>query len=155
MKPTLDSISAMWRQHFPDGDNKVGHALAKTLLADIVTWGREKDADRKRDIKKAVAEVKKPKETASEYPEDFVGFTPEQRGKEVAKLLDYKLFTRELTASELRELKDIFNLKAADQDIIIEQVDYTAIDPNGASIIDAVNWQIVEYNKKELSTTTR
>ena len=82
------------------------------------------------------------------YPDDFKGFTPEQRSEEVAKLLDYKLFTKELTASELRELKDIFNLKAKDQDIHIEQVDFRSIEPELADVVAAVEWQINEYNKE-------
>lgn len=53
-----------------------------------------------------------------------VRLTPEERAQEMADLLDEKLVSRELTASEIREMKDIFNLKAKDQDILIEQADF-------------------------------
>ena len=53
-----------------------------------------------------------------------VRLTPEERAQEMADFLDEKLVSRELTASEIRELKDIFNLKAKDQGILIEQVDF-------------------------------
>ena len=88
------------------------------------------------------------KAEGASYPDDFVVFTPEQRSEEVAKLLDYKLKTKELSASELRELKDIFNLKAKDQDIHIEQVDFRDVEPELADIVAAVEWQINDYNKE-------
>jgi hypothetical protein len=103
------------------------------------------------EIRVALAEQAKEAKATSAgatYPDDFKGFTPEQRSEEVAKLLDYKLYTKELTASELRELKDIFNLKAKDQDVIIEQVDFRSIEPELADIVAGVNWQINEYNSK-------
>ncbi len=73
--------------------------------------------------------------------------TPEERADELAKLLDSKLCSGEITASEIRELKDIFNLKAKDQDIHIQMIDYRSIDPENADVVAAVKWQILKYNE--------
>lgn len=79
----------------------------------------------------------------------FNGYTPEERADALAMMLDEKLHNKELTASEIRELKDVFNLKQKDQDITIVQSDFRVIDPESADIISAVNWQITEYNEKK------
>lgn len=123
--------------------NKVCWAMCKSIASEV-------NATQKLAVNEAIASNEaKAKAEGAEYPDDFVVFTPEQRAEEVAKLLDYKLKTKELTASELRELKDIFNLKVKDQDIHIEQVDFRAIEPELADVVAAVDWQIVEYNKGE------
>jgi len=129
------------KRAFPRLDNKAVHAFCKGLWSMILKW-------KKNEVTTAVAELRseltvKP----SSDIEGFEGYTPEERSAKVALLLDYKLHTKEMTASELREFKDIFNLKAQDQDIIIEQIDYTDIDPNNADIIKAVNWQIEVFNE--------
>ena len=136
-----DKLYAHIKQTFPELDNKTLNSYCVALWSDISAWHRS-------DKKEAVEKERKAQEVqGADYPDDFVMFTPEQRSEEVAKLLDYKLKTKELTASELRELKDNFNLKAKDQDILIEQVDFRAIDPELADVVAAVDWQIVEYNK--------
>jgi len=129
--------------------NQAIFAETKAILSDI----RLEHNKEKRAIEaefKAQLKAKDSVQAGAPYPDDFTGFTPEQRSEEVAKLLDYKLYTKELTASELRELKDIFNLKAKDQDVIIEQTDFRAIEPELADIVAAVNWQISDYNKPEV-----
>jgi len=135
-----------------DWDRQANQAIygeAKAILSEIrLEHNKEKraiEATFKAQLKEASEAV----QAGGAYPDDFAGFTPEQRSEEVAKLLDYKLYTKELTASELRELKDIFNLKAKDQDVIIEQTDFRAIEPELADIVAAVNWQIADYNKAE------
>jgi predicted amidohydrolase YtcJ len=142
-----------------DFEHEVKIALSLIRRSDDSTWNKAVYALGKRlhsvanaGVKRAVKEAKAANTTASgassvDYPDDFTGFTPEQRSAEVAKLLDWKLQTKELTASELRELKDIFNLKSADQDIHIEQVDFTSIEPELADIVAAVSWQITDFNK--------
>jgi hypothetical protein len=82
----------------------------------------------------------------SAYQAGSIRLTPEERAQELSDLLDEKLKNRELTASELREMKDIFNLKAKDQDIIIQMMDFRAIDPKMADIVKAVQWQIDDAN---------
>ena len=129
---------------------KASLTLTKDHNAEVWAVSKSLSSQINAEIKIAENEVKaKEEQSGSDYPDDFKGFTPEQRSEEVAKLLDYKLFTKELTASELRELKDIFNLKAKDQDIHIEQVDFRSIEPELADVVAAVEWQIVEYNKGE------
>jgi Ca2+-binding EF-hand superfamily protein len=61
-------------------------------------------------------------------------------------MLDEKLKNRELTASELREMKDIFNLKAKDQDIRIEMVDFSKAYPEEFDIINVVMEHINRKN---------
>ena len=128
---------------------KASLTLTKDHNAEVWAVSKSLSSQINAEIKIAENEVKaKEEQSGSDYPDDFKGFTPEQRSEEVAKLLDYKLFTKELTASELRELKDIFNLKAKDQDIHIEQVDFRAIEPELADVVAAVEWQINEFNQK-------
>jgi hypothetical protein len=105
---------------------------------------RELNEKHKTALDEAMA-IKAPPAPADDI-EGFEGYTPEERSAKVGLLLDYKLHTKEMTASELREFKDIFNLKSQDQDIIIEQVSYVDIDPDNADIIKAVNWQIKAFN---------
>jgi hypothetical protein len=81
-----------------------------------------------------------------EYQRASVRLTPEERAQELSDMLDEKLKNRELTASELREMKDIFNLKAKDQDILIQMMDFRAIDPKMADVVAAVGWQIESVN---------
>ena len=81
-----------------------------------------------------------------EFERASVRLTPEERAQELSDMLDEKLKNRELTASELREMKDIFNLKAKDQDIHIQMMDFRAIDPKMADVVAAVGWQIEEAN---------
>ena len=129
---------------------KASLTLTKDHNAEVWAVSKSLSSQINAEIKIAENEVKaKEEQSGSDYPDDFKGFTPEQRSEEVAKLLDYKLFTKELTASELRELKDIFNLKAKDQDIHIEQVDFRSIEPELADVVAAVEWQINEFNKEE------
>jgi len=128
---------------------KASLTLTKDHNAEVWAVSKSLSSQINAEIKIAENEVKaKEEQSGSDYPDDFKGFTPEQRSEEVAKLLDYKLFTKELTASELRELKDIFNLKAKDQDIHIEQVDFRSIEPELADVVAAVEWQINEFNQK-------
>ena len=128
---------------------KASLTLTKDHNAEVWAVSKSLSSQINAEIKLAENEVKaKEEQSGSDYPDDFKGFTPEQRSEEVAKLLDYKLFTKELTASELRELKDIFNLKAKDQDIHIEQVDFRSIEPELADVVAAVEWQINEFNQK-------
>ena len=146
MKSTLtpDALQSMFK-----GAIKLDKEYNSDVWAFFKGLGSQINAELTARVAEAKAEAKKDKKAdGAEYPDDFQGFTPEQRSEEVAKLLDYKLFTKELTASELRELKDIFNLKAKDQDIHIEQVDFRAVEPELADIVAAVNWQITEYNKE-------
>ena len=131
------------KRAFPKLDNKAVHAFCGGMWSQMLKW-------HKNELSQALAELRseltvKP----SSDIEGFEGYTPEERSAKVALLLDYKLHTKEMTASELREFKDIFNLKAQDQDIIIEQIDYTDIDPNNADIIKAVNWQIEAFNTED------
>jgi hypothetical protein len=128
------------KRAFPSLDNKKVHAFCKGLWSQILKW-------KKNELSQALAELRseltiKPADDI----EGFEGYTPEERSAKVGLLLDYKLHTKEITASELREFKDIFNLKAQDQDITIEQVSYADIDPDNADIIKAVNWQIEAFN---------
>jgi hypothetical protein len=139
-----DVLFADIKEAFPQLDNKEINRFCVKHWSNISAWHRK---DKKEGIDAVKAEAEKVS-SGAEYPDDFVLFTPEQRAEEVAKLLDYKLKTKELTASELRELKDIFNLKAKDQDIKIEQVDFRAVEPELADIVAAVEWQIIEYNKE-------
>jgi hypothetical protein len=139
-----DVLFADIKEAFPQLDNKEINRFCVKHWSNISAWHRK---DKKEGMDAVKAEAEKVS-SGAEYPDDFVLFTPEQRAEEVAKLLDYKLKTKELTASELRELKDIFNLKAKDQDIKIEQVDFRAVEPELADIVAAVEWQIIEYNKE-------
>ena len=87
---------------------KASLTLTKDHNAEVWAVSKSLSSQINAEIKLAENEVKaKEEQSGSDYPDDFKGFTPEQRSEEVAKLLDYKLFTKELTASELRELKDI------------------------------------------------
>ena len=138
-----DKLAAHIKQTFPELDNKALNTYCVALWSDISAWHRE---GKEKALEKVETKAKEAS-AGAEYPDDFEVFTPEQRSEEVAKLLDYKLKTKELTASELRELKDIFNLKAKDQDIHIEQVDFRSIEPELADVVAAVGWQIAEYNK--------
>jgi hypothetical protein len=80
----------------------------------------------------------------------FDGYaTPEERMIAVELLLDKKVDSGEITSSEFREFKDVFNLKQKDQDITINQADFRAVDPEGADIIKAVNWQIKVFNEDQ------
>ena len=72
---------------------------------------------------------------------------PRRAGKDLTDLLDEKLVSRELTASEIRELKDIFNLKAKDQGILIEQVDFRELIGEDAKAV--VEAEIKRANKTE------
>ncbi len=81
-----------------------------------------------------------------EYTRSSCRLTPEERAQELSDMLDEKLKNRELTASELREMKDIFNLKAKDQDILIQMMDFRSIDPKMADVVAAVGWQIGSVN---------
>jgi len=131
------------KRAFPKLDNKAVHAFTGGLWSLILKW-------HKNELAQATAKLRSELTVQpSDDIEGFEGYTPEERSSKVALLLDYKLHTKEMTASELREFKDIFNLKAQDQDIIIEQIDYTNIDPNNADIIKAVNWQIDVFNKAD------
>ena len=74
--------------------------------------------------------------------------TPEERAEAVGALLDDRLRKKELTAAELAQFKDLFNLRQKDQDIKIESVDYREVDLTVAEIIECVKRQIMEYNKE-------
>ncbi len=97
-----------------------------------------------------VAEVEVKAKVTSNLPL----LTPEERADELAKLLDNKLVTGEITASEIRELKDIFNLKAKDQDIHIQMIDYRSIDHDNADVVAAVKWQIMKFNEERSDLPT-
>ena len=88
----------------------------------------------------------KEEEAKKHVSTERVRLTPEERAQETADLLDEKLVSREITAAELRELKDIFNLKAKDQDIAIEMVDYSGVDPETFNVVDVVQEMIRRSN---------
>ena len=137
---TRETLYADVKRAFPSLNNKDVHAFCGAQWSTILKW-------KKNEVATATAELRS--ELTVKPTDDidgFEGYTPEERSAKVGLLLDYKLHTKEITASELREFKDIFNLKAQDQDITIEQIDYTSIDPNNADIIKAVNWQIEAFN---------
>jgi hypothetical protein len=127
------------------------HKEMKALLKD---WGADSKADSSRlwDFCKSVCERCDGEMAAmlaskkKEYQRASVRLTPEERAQELSDMLDEKLKNRELTASELREMKDIFNLKAKDQDILIQMMDFRAIDPKMADVVAAVGWQIESVN---------
>jgi Ca2+-binding EF-hand superfamily protein len=125
------------------------HKELKVLLKD---YDSKADSVKLWDFCKKVAEQSDSEMAAmlasrkKEFERASVRLTPEERAQELSDMLDEKLKNRELTASELREMKDIFNLKAKDQDIIIQMMDFRAIDPKMADIVKAVQWQIDDAN---------
>jgi hypothetical protein len=127
------------------------HKEMKALLKD---WGADSKADSSRlwDFCKSVCERCDGEMAAmlaskkKEYQRASVRLTPEERAQELSDMLDEKLKNRELTASELREMKDIFNLKAKDQDIRIEMVDFSKAYPEEFDIINVVMEHINRKN---------
>jgi hypothetical protein len=127
------------------------HKEMKALLKD---WGADSKADSSRlwDFCKSVCERCDGEMAAmlaskkKEYQRASVRLTPEERAQELSDMLDEKLKNRELTASELREMKDIFNLKAKDQDIRIEMVDFAKAYPEEFDIINVVMEHINRKN---------
>lgn len=127
-------------------DNPKCWALCQKLASHFQT--KEKLA-----VKDALLTAKaeaKPKVTS-----DLPLLTPVERAEELAKLLDHKLTSGEITASEIRELKDIFNLKAKDQDIHIQMIDYRSVDPENADVVAAVGWQIMKFNEGATSSSEK
>lgn len=127
-------------------DNPKCWALCQKLASHFQT--KEKLA-----VKDALLTAKaeaKPKVTS-----DLPLLTPVERAEELAKLLDHKLTSGEITASEIRELKDIFNLKAKDQDIHIQMIDYRSVDPENADVVAAVGWQIKKFNEGATSSSEK
>ena len=132
-----DVLARKIKKEWPELDNKQINGFAIELWSDISTWNREQKS-------KAIEAIEKPKKASSSKT---VRYTPEERAQALSDLLDEKLDSGEITSSEIREFKDIFNLKAKDQDITIVQADFRGIDPDTADILEAVNWQINEYNE--------
>jgi len=75
--------------------------------------------------------------------------TNEERVEAVAKTLDYKVLHNQLGPSDLREYKDLFNLRAKDIDINIQMADFRGIYADLDEITAAVNWQIQHVNSED------
>ena len=143
---TIDSVL---KREFPNIDGKRSWGIANEIWKHCVKYGKDMEAVGRKEseekARKEAEEAKKAKGVSSDP--NRVVLTPEQRAVELAALLDEKLLSRELTASDIRELKDIFNLKAADQNIEIVMTDFRVVNPELARIVEAVNWQIEEFNR--------
>lgn len=132
-------IFNLLNKELPDTDNKLLYNVAGILYSQVAKWNKEQK-------KAAVNEIKSKQEAEKREKPKLKRLTDEERAEAVGALLDSKVVSGEITAAELAQFKDLFNLKARDQDILIELMDFSRIDPNGASVIEAVNWQIKEYN---------
>ena len=71
----------------------------------------------------------------------------EERAEAVGRLLDNKLIKGEITAAELAQFKDLFNLRQKDQGIQIEMVYYGDVEMSKAEIIEAVKREIGGVNE--------
>lgn len=139
------TIDGILKREYKGFDNKEYWRVAKEIWKHVVEYGKQiekaakvewqKEADKQ--AKEALEKQKGGKKSI---------LTPEQRSEELAALLDEKLISRELTASDIRELKDIFNLKAKDQDIVIQMTDFRGVNPELADVVAAVKWQIEDFN---------
>lgn len=132
------SISSTLKREIPRIDNKEAFRIAGVFWGEITRYANTK--------KKEAVETQSKQKAEGECDNSEYRMTPEERAQVLADLLDKKLKTGEILASELRELKDIFNLKAKDQDISIEQVDYSDIDPETFDIIQCVGESIRRSN---------
>jgi hypothetical protein len=133
-----DKLYSHIKQAFPKLDNKALNSYCVALWSDISAWHREE----KVKVKVSCEAVAKPSKASG-----GVRFSAEERAQALSDLLDEKLDSGEITASEIRELKDIFNLKAKDQDIQIVITDFSTINPELADVARAVEWQIEEFNR--------
>ncbi len=160
----LNDINMRLKNTFKDGDNAAIWAVSKAIWADVVNYGKFWEKEGKKAAteefeKKMAEEVEKRKKIEGELKsvgkkvkgcDDGKGalLTPEERSEMLARLMDEKLIDGSLAASEIRELKDIFNLKAADQDIRIEMVDFRQIDDDGLRMMgDVLLAQIDKVNR--------
>ena len=101
-----DTIYGIIKQHC-DMDNKTGYHVAGMIWKDVKGWNRE-------ELKKNKLEQKKATKT----------LTDEERADALASYLDEKLLAKEISAAEIAQLKDVFNLKQKDRDVIINVVNY-------------------------------
>jgi hypothetical protein len=147
---TIDSIL---KREFPTIDGKRSWGITNEIWKHCVKYGKDlaaierKECEDKAEKARKEAEDAKKAKGASSDPNRVV-LTPEQRADELAALLDEKLLSRELTASDIRELKDIFNLKAKDQDIVIEMVDFANAYKEEFDIMQAAMELIKRYNER-------
>lgn len=140
------SIDSVLKREFQDIDGKRSWRISNEIWKMCVEYGKQieklarkecvEDAEKKAE-EKYRKEIEKLKGSKSG---GVAGrkLTDEERAAEVMAFLDEKLQDRTLTAAELAQFKDIFNLKARDQDITIEMTDFRAVDPAGAKILEAV-----------------
>lgn len=117
--------------------NKAKHALAGALLSE-----QKRSDDATKEKLKTKGGVKPTVDTS-----DLKLLSPEERAEQLAKLLDSKLLSGDISASEIRELKDIFNLKQKDQDLHIQVTDFSSVNPELAEVAKAVDWYIEDFNK--------
>jgi hypothetical protein len=147
---TIDSIL---KREFPNIEGKRSWGITNEIWKHCVKYGKDlelmarKECEEKAEKARKEAEDAKKAKVASSDPNRVV-LTPEQRADELAALLDEKLLSRELTASDIRELKDIFNLKAKDQDIVIEMVDFANAYKEEFDIMNAAVELIKRYNER-------
>jgi hypothetical protein len=140
-----DILASSIKQTFPELDNKALNTFCVALWGNVSKWHRE---EKDKALKKAQAKSSDAS-TKNAPPDDWEGYTEAERSEKIGKWFDWQVETGEMSASEFREAKDMFNLKAKDQDIHIEQVDFRSIEPELADVVAAVEWQIVEYNKED------
>jgi hypothetical protein len=136
---TIQEINADILAVYPEIDKKILKRISTVLSAKI--QARLKAMDER--VKLALGAEKRASE---KLKDEKKGLSPEQRMQELSDVLDEKLLSREITASEIRELKDIFNLKAKAQDILIEMADYREIDPESFDIVKCVQELIDRHN---------
>jgi len=77
-------------------------------------------ADAKEQVKKATEAI----ETKSKEAKRYKTLTDEERADALSALLDAKLQSQNISAAEIAQLKDLFNLRQQDRDVIIEVVSY-------------------------------
>lgn len=139
------TIDGILKREYKGFDNKEYWRVAKEIWKHVVEYGKTIEKAAKEEwAKEAEKQAKEANEKKRSGKQSLL--TPEQRSEELAALLDEKLISRELTASDIRELKDIFNLKAKDQDIVIQMVDFEKAYSEEFDIIRAVSEQINRKN---------
>ena len=114
-RPTKDSVWALLKQHFPEMDNKVGHAFSGAMVSVVSAWKKELDAENKAKGKEGATA------SSSEAIERFLD-TPmshQERSRYIQATMDAELEAG-ASVKEIVELSKAFGIgQTEDTEIIM------------------------------------